>query len=52
MRLRLRTSSFDDRDNKLNAYDAESRYSLNELHTAGQAVCKFAAAYTEYGEAV
>jgi len=41
-------SSFDDRDTKANLYDAESRYSLNELHTAAVSVCNMLANIDAY----
>lgn len=40
-------SSFDDRDNKRNVYDAEGYYSLNELNGAAVKMLKLDAAYTE-----
>lgn len=41
-------SSHDNRDDKVNIYDAEAEFCLQELHTAAVTLTKFAAAYTEF----
>jgi len=46
----FRISSTADRKGKVNYYDAEGQYCINEMHTAAVAVCKFADSYTPLGD--
>ena len=44
----FKVSSHDNRDDKVNVYDAEAEFTLKELHTAAVSMTKFAASYTEF----